>query len=74
VLPNVGGALPDLHEHSATWWQWASLGAIGLVYLVSLFRQGVRGFSGQVIAPHSHGDEEESCSHDHHEGGHAHAH
>ena len=75
LLPTAAAALPDLHEHAGSWWQWAALGALALVYLVSLFRQGVRGFLGQVIAPHSHGDEDDCCDHDHgHDHDHAHAH
>jgi hypothetical protein len=73
-MPATGAALPDLHEHAASWWQWAALVALALVYLVSLFRQGVRGFVGQVIAPHTHGHgaEEDACCDHEHAHGHAH--
>jgi hypothetical protein len=74
LMPATGAALPDLHEHAASWWQWAALVALALVYLVSLFRQGVRGFVGQVIAPHTHGHgaEEDACCDHEHAHGHAH--
>ena len=58
ALPTATAAIPSLHEHEATSLQIFSLGALTLIYLVSLFRQGVRGFVGQVIAPHSHGDDD----------------
>ena len=70
----AAAALPDLHDHQATALQIGCLAALGALYLVSLFRQGVRGFVGQVIAPHSHGDEAAGCADHCHDDGHDHGH
>ncbi len=65
ALPAVTAAeLPALHEHEATLFQQVCLGLLAALYLASMFRLGVRGFVGQVIAPHSHEGEEGHCDHD----------
>jgi hypothetical protein len=81
VLPASRIELPPLHEHTATLLQWAALACLAALYLVSLARQGVRGFVGQVIAPHSHTDPIETCCatdrrdpHDEHAHAHGHGH
>ena len=73
------GRLPDLHEHQASALQIAALVGLVALYGVSLLRQGVRGFVGQVITPHTHGADGEDAGchacHDHehdHAAGHAH--
>jgi uncharacterized protein len=60
-LPVTAIELPPLHEHAATPFQWSALALLGALYLASLFRQGVRGFVGQVMAPHSHTEPAEAC-------------
>jgi hypothetical protein len=75
LLPAASVDLPPLHEHGATALQWAALIALSALYLVSLFRQGVRGFVGQVISSHAHAEPAEACcAHDHHDEGDVHAH
>jgi hypothetical protein len=67
--------LSGVHEHGASLWHWTALALLAALYLTSLLRQGVRGFVGQVIAPHGHGALGDACGHEHeHEHGHAQAH
>ncbi|MCZ6597386.1 MAG: permease [Planctomycetota bacterium] len=69
ALPaSASASVPALHEHEPSLFQKIALLALGLVFLVSLIRQGARGFIGQVIAPHAHEETEEECSaHDEHD-------
>ena len=60
TLPaSAAASLPALEEHAPSTFKTVCLALIALLYLVSLFRQGVRGFLGQVIAPHSHDDHDD---------------
>lgn len=66
LLPSTLASLPDLHDHAGTTLQKVCLGLLCAIYLASLLRQGVRGFIGQVIAPHSedhdgHEEDENAC-------------
>lgn len=57
---------------------WAALIAMAVIVILSLLRQGPRGFLGQISSlwplKHRHDDEEEHDDHDEHAHAHAHAH
>jgi uncharacterized membrane protein YraQ (UPF0718 family) len=76
LLPQAGASVPlmDPHEESGLL-PWLLLAALGLLFVVSILRQGTRGFVAQVISPHGRaehdGDDEcGSCcgSHEHGQG------
>jgi uncharacterized membrane protein YraQ (UPF0718 family) len=65
----------DTHEHG--WISWAALGGLTLLALSSLFRQGPRGWLGQLWGDghsHDHGDHSDHAHGDHAHGDHAHDH
>ena len=62
LLSGVAAQVPErLHAEHAGVLEVGSLVALGLLFAVSLLRQGTRGFVGQVISPHG----EEGHGHDH---------
>ncbi len=77
ALPDVGGfALHEVAGEEASTLATASLIALGAIYLVSLLRQGPRGFIGQILAPHGgHHDHDHGHDHGHdHDHGQGHGH
>lgn len=54
----------DMHEHQPAWWQRLSAGLFVLLLVLSLLRQGPRGFLGQLGLGHDHGEDGEAhCCH-----------
>lgn len=56
----VGGS-----EHGGGWFEIACAVALLALFVVSLLRQGARGFVGQVISPHGAGEPHDHDHHDH---------
>lgn len=67
----VGLSLPELHVDEPSLFAVASLVALALLYVMSILRQGPRGFMAQVHSPF---EAEPSHSHHHHDDGHGHDH
>ncbi len=73
------------HDHAPSMWSWLALGALGVVFLLSLLRQGVRPFLERLFespanlahgeAPGCCGEPDDGHGHHHHDGhDHGHAH
>jgi uncharacterized membrane protein YraQ (UPF0718 family) len=78
LWPSAGAGVGQLHEHHET--SWLSLGSavvLGGLFVVSLLRQGPRGFLGRLweLGGHSHTAEPNGHAHDDgHDHGHDHGH
>lgn len=77
LWPTAGVGAGQLHEHHET--SLLSLGSavvLGALFLVSLLRQGPRGFLGRLweLGGHSHPAAHDGHGHDHDHDGHGHAH
>lgn len=58
------------HDHSASWWAWACLVALGGLVLASVLRQGLRAYLGQLFdtptLPEIQAGDEGGHGHEHH--------
>lgn len=75
LWPTAGVGVSHLHEHDET--SWVSLGSavvLGVLFVVSLLRQGPRGFLGRLWELGGHNHTAEQAGHAHDEHGHDHGH
>ena len=75
--PGSAGGAADLHHEGHGWLAYASATVLGALFVVSLVRQGPRGFLGRLweLGGHDHDHDDHDHDHDHdHDEGHGHDH